>query len=62
MADEVDEIPQALRHALKEDFHTYGINHHPFEEKKKFEGDAESTHLYAAIFLAFVEARSGAIQ
>lgn len=35
MADEVDEIPQALRHALKEDFHTYGINHRPFEEKKK---------------------------
>lgn len=34
MADEVDEIPQALKYALKEDSCTYRINHSLFERER----------------------------
>ena len=52
MADEVDEIPRALKHAPKEDSCSYRINHSLLNF---FEGNVESTHLYTVIFLAFVE-------
>lgn len=43
---------QALKHALKEDSGTYGINHSLL---KWYEGNVESTHLYTVIFLTLVE-------
>lgn len=48
MADEVDEIHQALKHALKEDSLSYRINHSLLNF---FEGSVEFFHLYAIFFL-----------
>ena len=59
MADEVDEIPQALKHALKGASRTYRINHSLL---KNFEGNVESTHLLYCNILSISSARSGAAE
>lgn len=52
MADEVDEIAQALKRAPKEDSRTYRINHSLLNFLK---GMWSLLTSYAVIFLAFVE-------
>lgn len=51
MADEVDEIHQALKHALKEDSLSYRINHSLLNF---FEGSVEFFHLYAIFFKIYI--------